>query len=153
VSQLHVPLVNYGVYGGLLMVQLFTFVVLMAGYLCVVRPLQRNVRRLHGVMARHNLVDRAGGGLADEDDDDGNAADAAAAGEYVILEKDGVQYQSLRGRMETRSRAEQACHGCGRGCPADAHFCSCCGRPLSFHHPRSSSTAGSAATTTPHTPY
>ena len=126
VSRLHVPMVNYAAYGGLLLVQLFTFVVLILAHLCVVRPLQRQVRRLRAVMAKHNL---------DYGDDEGLNDNKASAGEYVILEKDGVRYDADGGDRRRASgvgRHEQSCEGCGRGCAADAHFCACCGRPLSF---------------------
>lgn len=124
-SRLHVPMVNYAAYGGLLLVQLFTFVVLILAYLCVVRPLQCQVCRLRAMVVKHNL----------DDDDEGLDADKAGAGEYVILEKDGVRYDADGGNRRRGGgfgRHEQSCEGCGRGCPADAHFCACCGRPLSF---------------------
>jgi hypothetical protein len=120
-------MVNYAAYGGLLLVQLFMFVVLILAHLCVVRPLQRQVRRLRAVVAKHHL-----------DDDDEGLGDKAGAGDYVILEKDGVRYDADGGdwrRAGGFGRHEQSCEGCGRGCAADAHFCACCGRPLSLQRP------------------
>ncbi|ELR19157.1 uncharacterized protein ACA1_031810 [Acanthamoeba castellanii str. Neff] len=125
VSRLHVPMVNYAAYGGLLLVQLFMFVVLILAHLCV-------VRRLRAILAKHHL----------EDDDEG-LDDKAGAGDYVILEKDGVRYDADGGdrrRAGGFGRHEQSCEGCGRGCAADAHFCACCGRPLSLQRPAPTTT-------------
>lgn len=50
-------MVNYIVYSAIALVQLFTFVILLMGYLCLVRPLQRRLRRMEAVLYKHDLID------------------------------------------------------------------------------------------------